>query len=140
MKVNPATAVPSAPVEMPGAVGCRVRWLIGRPEGAPNFAMREFEVQPGGYTPKHSHDYEHEVYILDGAGVVLEGDAEHPVGPGSVVYVAPNEVHQFRNTGDAALKFLCLIPHIDGVSPPAAGSSSAANGAPPALASGAKMC
>ncbi len=30
---------------------------------------------------------------------------------GHFVYVEPNKVHQFRNTGDKPLKFLCLIPH-----------------------------
>ena len=32
-------------------------------------------------------------------------------GKGDVVYVGPDDVHQFRNTGDTPLKFLCLIPH-----------------------------
>lgn len=111
MKVNRIEAVPSAPVEMPGAVGCRVRWLIGEPDGAPNFAMRQFEVQPGGHTPRHSHPYEHEVYILEGSGVILEGDQEHGFTAGDVIYVAPDEVHQFRNAGSTALKFLCLVPN-----------------------------
>ena len=61
--------------------------------------MRQFEVAPGGYTPKHSHPYEHEVFVLEGNGVVLEGDREHTLKPGDVVFVVPGEVHQFRNTG-----------------------------------------
>jgi quercetin dioxygenase-like cupin family protein len=73
--------------------------------------MRQFEVAPGGHTPLHTHGYEHEVFVLEGRGVVLEGDREHPLCSGSVVYVPPKQVHQFRNTGDVALKFLCLIPH-----------------------------
>ena len=51
---------------MEGAAGCRVRWLIGEGDNAPNFAMRKFEVAPGGHTPRHFHDYEHEVYVLAG--------------------------------------------------------------------------
>ena len=64
---------------MPGAQGCSIRWLVGEAEGAPNFAMRQFEVAVGGHTPKHSHPYEHEVFVLEGRGVVLEGDIEHPL-------------------------------------------------------------
>ena len=30
---------------------------------------------------------------------------------GDVVYVSPSEIHQFRNTGEVPLKFLCLVPH-----------------------------
>ena len=29
---------------------------------------------------------------------------------GDVIWVPPNEMHQFRNTGSEALKFICLIP------------------------------
>ncbi len=111
MKVQASQEVTEAPVTMPGASGCTVRWLVGQGDGAPNFAMRQFEVQPGGFTPRHSHPYEHEVFVLEGAGVVFEGDAEHPFQAGDVIYVAPDEIHQFRNTGAAPLKFLCLVPN-----------------------------
>ncbi len=112
MKVAHYDQVEEKVVDMPGAEGCTVRWLIGQEEGAPNFAMRRFEVAPGGHTPKHSHDYEHEVYVLAGTGVVLEGETEHTIAAGDTVYVKPNEVHQFRNTGQQNLTFLCLVPHI----------------------------
>lgn len=112
MKHSPHEQIPAADVQMEGAHGCRVRQLVGRDDGAPNFAMRQFEVAPGGYTPRHSHPYEHEVFVLEGSGVVLEGNAEHPLRAGDVVYVQPDEVHQFRNTGAAPLKFLCVVPHI----------------------------
>jgi quercetin dioxygenase-like cupin family protein len=111
MKVKHYEQVDSAPVTMPGATGCRVRWLVDEQNGAPNFAMRQFEVAPGGFTPKHSHPYEHEVFVLEGEGVVLEGDTEHALRPGVCVLVVPDEVHQFRNTGSTPLKFLCLVPN-----------------------------
>ena len=111
MKVVDCEQVQSAPVETEGAVGCRIRCLIGEPDGAPSFSMRQFEVAPGGYTPKHTHGHEHEVFVLEGTGTVLEGDVEHPLRPGTAVFVPPKTLHQFRNTGAGPLKFLCLIPH-----------------------------
>lgn len=111
MKVNSYQAVPAKPVDMEGAHGCTVRWLLGQADGTPTFAMREFEVAPGGYTPRHSHDYEHEVFVLSGDGVVYEGDQKHKLTAGDVVFVQPNEVHQFQNTGAAPMRFLCLIPN-----------------------------
>ncbi len=111
MKVQNHETVPSQAVEMPGAQGCRVRWLVGKQDNAPTFAMRQFEVATGGHTPKHSHPYEHEVFVLEGQGMVLEGDQQHPLQAGDVVYVAPDEIHQFRNTGPGPLKFLCLVPN-----------------------------
>ncbi len=111
MKVTPSARVDQKIVEMEGSHGCKVRWLVGESDGAPNFAMRQFEVAPGGYTPRHFHPYEHEVYVLEGEGVVLEGDTAHPLTAGHVVFVQPDEVHQFRNVGETPLKFLCLIPN-----------------------------
>ena len=74
MKVNHYERVTQNPVDMEGAEGCSVRWLVGQEQGAPNFAMRQFEVAVGGHTPKHHHPYEHEVFVLEGSGEVLEGD------------------------------------------------------------------
>ena len=88
-----------------------MRCLIGPDDAAPSFSMRQFEVAPGGHTPKHAHGHEHEVFVLEGTGVVVEGDREHPLRPGTAVFVPPNQLHQFRNTGAGPLKFLCLIPH-----------------------------
>ena len=111
MKVQNTHSVDQQPVEMEGAEGCRVRWLLSESDGAPNFAMRQFEVAPGGYTPRHHHPYEHEVFVLEGSGEVWEGEQAHAITSGDVILVTPDEVHQFRNTGDSPLKFLCLIPN-----------------------------
>jgi quercetin dioxygenase-like cupin family protein len=93
------------------AKGVKVRWLITEETGAPNFAMRQFTVEPGGHTPRHTHPWEHEAYILTGKGVILGENGEEQVHPGDVVFVPQDEEHQFRNTGDEELTFLCLIPH-----------------------------
>ncbi len=111
MKITSEAQIEAAPVDMEGAVGCTVRWMVDETDGAPNFAMRQFEVAPGGHTPKHHHPYEHEVYVLAGEGVVVDGDVERPLTAGNVIYVAPDDVHQFRNTGTQPMKFLCLVPH-----------------------------
>ncbi|MCE5267543.1 MAG: cupin domain-containing protein [Planctomycetaceae bacterium] len=111
MKVIHADQLEAAPVQADGAVDCRMCCLIGPDDAAPSFSMRRFEVAPGGSTPKHTHAYEHEVYVLEGNGVVTDGTQEHPLRPGIAVYVQPNELHQFRNTGSGPLRFLCLIPH-----------------------------
>ena len=109
------------PVETEGAVKCRMRCLIGPDDGAPSFTMRQFEVAPGGNTPRHSHGYEHEVFVLEGEGIVLDSRGEHRLCPGTAVFIAPDEIHQFRNTGREPLKFLCLIPHpLRGMSAPCA--------------------
>ena len=111
MKINHYEQIEQQPVDMEGSRGCSVRWLLGERDAAPNFAMRQFEVAPGGYTPRHFHPYEHEVFVLEGEGLVFEGEKPHPLKAGDVVLVKPDEIHQFQNTGPVPLKFLCLIPN-----------------------------
>ena len=111
MIIKHADEVPQTEVTMEGAAGCKVRWLVGEGDRAPNFAMRQFELEPGGHTPHHFHPYEHEIYVLEGEGCIVDGAFERPLRAGDVVLVAPDDAHQFRNTGSTPFKMLCLIPN-----------------------------
>jgi len=93
--------------ELPGVVK---REVINADDGAPNFCMRVFEVEPGSSTPSHSHPWEHEVFVLSGRGVVLGGEGETQIAKDSVVFVPPDEHHCFVNNGDEPLRFICVIP------------------------------
>lgn len=110
-KCIPASEVKLETPQETGAEGIKVRWLIKEEDGAPNFAMRLFELQPGGHSPLHSHDWEHEVYILEGQCRVTCKNQNKTATAGYVVYVPPNEKHQFANSGKSVLKFLCLVPN-----------------------------
>ena len=48
-----------------GIKDLKVRWFISKKDGAEKFAMRLFEIQPGGYSPLHQHDWEHEVFMFN---------------------------------------------------------------------------
>jgi quercetin dioxygenase-like cupin family protein len=89
----------------------KIRWLITKEMGAENFAMRMFEIEQGGYTPFHIHNWEHEVFILDGEGLLVAEDEERLFRAGDVIFISPNDKHQFRNTGKSLMKILCLIPY-----------------------------
>jgi quercetin dioxygenase-like cupin family protein len=100
-------------LETPSEKGVRdtkLRWLISKKDGAENFAMRLFEVKPGGNTPLHQHDWEHEVFILEGKGDARNKEKSISFKPGDIFFVKPMEWHQFVNTGEETLKFLCLVP------------------------------
>ncbi|HUO08460.1 MAG TPA: cupin domain-containing protein [Phycisphaerae bacterium] len=97
-------------VTMAGAEKVQMQLLCGPGDGCPTFAMRKFIVAPGGCTPKHQHDYEHEVLVLSGEGAVFGNGKEQPIKPGDVLYVPANELHQFRNTAGIPLQFICLVP------------------------------
>jgi len=101
-----------APVKMDGVKGASMSIMIGRHNNAPHFAMRSFAVEPGGYTPKHQHDYEHEVFVVSGQGTVLLEGKLHPIRGGDTILVPANELHQFTVSDDAKepFRFLCFVP------------------------------
>jgi quercetin dioxygenase-like cupin family protein len=96
----------------------RIRWLINEANGAENFSMRLIEIAPGGSSAHHSHEWEHEVFVLEGKGYIKGEKGKEILGKGTVVLIPKNEVHQFKNDGAKPLKFLCVIP----IKKPASGS------------------
>ncbi len=112
MFVKKYTDIIEEPVTVEGAQGAHIRWLISENDDVPNFAMRRFRIEKGGFTPHHNHNYEHEVFVLEGEGVAVSDEGERPMAAGSFIYVGPNEMHQFKNTGAGELVFLCMIPII----------------------------
>jgi len=99
-------------MQMPGAEGVKMRLMVGRADGAPHFSMRLFEVAPGGQTPRHAHNYEHEVLIVAGQARVYDGqaDTDRPAAAGDVLYIPANQTHQFVNDSDEPLRFMCMVP------------------------------
>jgi quercetin dioxygenase-like cupin family protein len=110
MHIRRADEMEGQAVAMDGAKNVTMRLMVGRDDGAPNFAMRHFSVAAGGHSPRHQHDYEHEVYVLEGQGRLEHDGAFHDLKAGDVVYVEPNVIHQFVNVGEDEFKFLCLVP------------------------------
>jgi len=98
------------PVEMEGAKGAYVQWLIDSSKGAERFAMRIFTIKPGGVIPRHSHWYEHEIYVVKGGGIIGAGDKEYEVYEGNAIYVPPNIPHWYRNNRSEDWVFICIIP------------------------------
>jgi quercetin dioxygenase-like cupin family protein len=86
------------------------RLLTKEDEGLANSRMRLFTVEPGGHTPWHKHNWEHENYFVKGKGVLVTEDKELEVEAGMFGYVDSEEMHQFKNPYDEAFEFICLIP------------------------------
>lgn len=110
MKIEKSSNIKKSPVNIEGAKDVEIRWLISKEDGAENFAMRMFELQPGGHTPLHTHPHEHEVFIVEGTGTLHCEGKDYEFAPEHVIFVPGNAEHNFKNTGDSILRFLCLIP------------------------------
>ncbi len=88
--------------------GVQMREMITGQDGAPNFALRVFDLEPGAGTPFHAHEWEHEVFILKGTGKVRTEGKDTLFKAGDSVYLAPNEKHCF--VADDPVQFICVIP------------------------------
>ena len=94
-----------------GTKGCTVQWLISKEQGAGRYAMRLFTLQPGGNIPLHEHeDTEHEIYVIEGRGLLDDGEEKIPVKSGDALFIAAGEKHSFLNQTQQILRFICVIP------------------------------
>lgn len=100
--------VPEEIVEMQGAKSAFIRWLIK----GPNFHLRYFRIENGGNSPRHSHNYEHEIFFLKGNGKVFIDGEEFCVHENYFIYIPPNKEHQIINDGESDIEFLCIIPNV----------------------------
>ena len=103
--------IPSEPVD--AAEGLSKGVLLDESDGAPNFAMRRFELAPGAAVPRHTNAVEHEQYVLAGEYVVGIGDEEHTVSAGDALLVPAGVEHWYRNDGDDPGAFICVVPNGD---------------------------
>jgi ribulose-bisphosphate carboxylase large chain len=84
--------------------------LIGERGESTRFHVRYFEIAPGGFSTLEKHAHEHAVLILRGRGQVQLGEQVYDLGFGDTVYVAPHDLHQFRNASESEpFGFLCIV-------------------------------
>jgi quercetin dioxygenase-like cupin family protein len=110
MKSFQYSDIPPTIFETDQVKGIAARVLIGKQDGAVNFCMRIFEIASGGNTPRHSHNWEHEMFIHSGSGELYGNGKWNSIASGTAVFIPSNEEHQMRNTGKDPLIVLCLVP------------------------------
>ena len=97
-------------VDHPQVKDAVMKVLVSPEEGWEDNVLRVFELKPGGHTPRHSHEWPHINYIIEGEGTLLLNGVENPIKAGSYAYVPSGELHQFRNVGDTTFRFICIVP------------------------------
>jgi quercetin dioxygenase-like cupin family protein len=81
-------------------------YLDGQTAGTRNFVVGQFHLKPGIEPhPIHMHEEEEILIVTSGRGEINCAGKTTKVGPGSVMYTAPNAPHGIRNTGDDVLTF-----------------------------------
>ena len=95
-----------------GAKGVFRNRLLNEENSGKRFALRTFIIKPRGHTPKHMHEQEHGVYIMEGNVIVLVDDEVLNLVAGDVIHIGSNELHQFTNDGSVDVKFLCVRDYL----------------------------
>jgi len=103
--------VPAEPINKPGFSGMQARFLLTADDGCPRYALRLMEIIPGGHCSFHCHKEEHEMFFLEGEGVLkTDVSKETQIRAGDALLLLPCEFHQIRNTGKSILKMICTVP------------------------------
>ena len=95
------------------ADGARKAVILDESDGAPNFRMRRYTLEPGAEVPKHTNAVEHEVHTVAGEYIVGLEDAEHRITEGDSLLIPAGTVHWFRNDSDSESAFICMVPNGD---------------------------
>ncbi|MEM0133726.1 MAG: cupin domain-containing protein [Thermoplasmatales archaeon] len=88
--------------------GGKIRWLITHRDGAKNFSMRLITVPKGQFTPNHSHDYEHEIFLLEGKGEAILDGKKFAVGRDDFLFIPGGVKHTI--SAKENMKMICVVP------------------------------
>ena len=97
-------------MESPEVKNAAMKALISPNEGWDGYVMRVIELGESGYSPKHTHDWPHINYVLEGNGTLHMDGKDTQVEAGSYAYVPAGTHHQYRNAGSGTFRFICIVP------------------------------
>lgn len=83
---------------------------IGPDQGWKDHVVRVFTLQKDGYTPRHSHDWEHVNYVISGTGTLEIEGKKQALTAGTFAFVPPNVQHQYANASDEDFVMICIVP------------------------------
>jgi quercetin dioxygenase-like cupin family protein len=98
-------------IEVAGYAGVTKQIVLGPADGSDEIVLRHFTLAPGAATPRHTHDFPHLVKIEAGRGEAVDATGTgKPASVGDYVYIGPDELHNFKNTGAEPFEFTCIVP------------------------------
>jgi quercetin dioxygenase-like cupin family protein len=102
--------VPAMVMENPEVKEAAMKALISPQQGWEGYVMRVVELGKGGYSPRHTHDWPHINYVLEGSGSLHINGKDTPIEAGSYAYVPAGSLHQYKNEGSGMFRFICIVP------------------------------
>jgi mannose-6-phosphate isomerase-like protein (cupin superfamily) len=81
-------------------------YMAGQTAGTRDFVVGQLQLKPGEEPhPIHKHVEEEVLIVASGKGEIICDGKTTKVGPGAVMYTAPNAPHGIKNTGDDVMTF-----------------------------------
>jgi quercetin dioxygenase-like cupin family protein len=111
MAVRKYSEIEEIKLDAPNISGVTKKIPISKNEGWADHTLRVFKIAPGGYTPRHKHDWEHVNYIISGRGKLYLDGKDQEVDERDFAFVPPNTEHQFQNPYDKDFEFICIVPN-----------------------------
>ena len=88
--------------------------LVSRAVGSTQMLTGITVIGPGSAIPRHYHNCEETVLVIEGHGWAEVGDDVHEVGPTDTSWIPANVPHRFRNgSQDAVLKIFWVYASVD---------------------------
>ena len=111
MAIHKYDTIALAPVDMDGVEQVSMSNVIAEAEGWKDHTLRVFRIEPGGFTPRHQHPWQHINYVIKGKGTLRLGDDVKEIGEKDFAVVPGNTEHQFQNPFDEPFEFICIVPN-----------------------------
>lgn len=73
------------------------------------YSLAHATLEPGKTSQPHKLKTSEVYYILEGKGIMHIDEESQEVKTGQAVYIPPNTKQFIYNSGNAALKFLCIV-------------------------------
>jgi len=90
---------------LPATANREFRYLVNEDAGC--LDVTQFVgVIPPSKAPRHTHDYDEVVYVIEGEGVLHLGDGETPMKTGTCIHLPPRTLHTLENSGSGNMRVL----------------------------------
>ena len=93
-----------------GASRVVMKQLVGKEDGAEKTALHEIKFLKGGHTSVHRHNWQHQMFVTSGRGVLLTAGKQVPIKAGDILVIGRGEEHGFDQRGRAPLVILTVTP------------------------------
>jgi quercetin dioxygenase-like cupin family protein/sugar lactone lactonase YvrE len=108
--------------------------LIGLSDNPPTCTMGYSEILPGHTSTQHIHSWEHEIFIIKGAGTLVCDGKEYPVTEGDAIFIPWNVDHYILNNGgQGVIRRIEINPLIAAQSGGAGNTGGKGTGHPPVI-------